>query len=158
MKEEGSVKMSISASIDLAVSSRKFPKTSAIEILESLLKFGWTFNDSGRKSYLPLGDKDDFNWQMEDISSERLMSILIKKEQQNETIGVGMTWADTGIGGMILLTNGGNLSLTLSINRKMIEDIKNDLLTDVNWYLTKLLPPLDEGGMIVESISYYSHV
>lgn len=132
-------------------------KMIALETITRLLDFGWTFNDNGEQSYLPLGDKD-FDWCRGEINKEELMGILSKKEHQNETIGVGLTWKDTGIGGMLLLFNGGKMSITLSINRKIIDNNQACALTDVNWYLTKLIPPLSQGDMVIESISYYEHV
>ena len=61
---------------------------SKVTIIQKLLDFGWTFNDYGKVSYLPIGDEDNFNWHIDDISVEKLMMILKEKEKRNEIIGI----------------------------------------------------------------------
>lgn len=128
---------------------------SKVRLIENLANFGWTFNDNGQVSYLPIGDKDDFNWQREDIVPEDLMMILKEKEKCGEPIGVAMTWKNTDIGGEFLLMNNGEILISLSINRKLLNTgIVNVKNTDVNWYLTRLLPVFNQEDLKVESFSY----
>lgn len=147
--------MSVSASIDIELAWRKEIVISKVRLIEKLLDFGWTFNDNGQGSYLPIDDKEDFNWQRENISPESLMLILKEKEKCDELIGVAMTWEKTGIGGEFLLMSNGVISINLSINRKLFNaDIVNTKIMDVNWYLTRLLPVFNQEDIKVESFSY----
>jgi hypothetical protein len=90
--------MAVSASIDIRLGNQDVP-ISKSQLIKQLLDFGWTLNDCGKVSYLPIGDEDRFDWQREEISIESLMAILDEKEKHGETIGVAMTWQNSCIGG-----------------------------------------------------------
>ncbi|GMA97769.1 hypothetical protein [Pelosinus sp. IPA-1] len=147
--------MSISASIDIKLAFRDSQTISKVALIQSLLDFGWTFKDCGNMTYLPIGDEDKFDWKTENISVESLMVLLNEKEKRDEQIGVAMTWKDSGIGGDVLLMKNGEISVSLTINRRVIIDSD---ITDVNWYLVKLLPALNDNNLIVESFSYEEHI
>jgi hypothetical protein len=142
--------MSVSASIDIILSEKK----TAVEIINRLMNFGWTLaTKDGYIGYLPLGDKDDFHWQAEKISFEALTKILHEKERANEIVGVTMTWKDTEIGGSFLFWRNDSLetfSMCTDGNRQRTILDGNYEITDFQWYLAKLLPPLD-----VEYFSFY---
>lgn len=48
--------MLVDASIDIKLAKMQNCKITSVEIIKRLLKFGWTLNDNGKVSYLPLGD------------------------------------------------------------------------------------------------------
>lgn len=146
--------MSTEASINIRLFDKKSKGISSIKVIQKLMNYGWTLNDNGKISYLPLGDIDEFDWKNENISIESLENILIQKEKRNEIVGVVITWKETGVGGTILFGESQSFSINLSINRRMLNDEKMIKITDVNWYLTKLLPALNEDELVVESISY----
>lgn len=153
--------MSVSASIDIQFVQKENDRMSSIAVLQKLIQFGWTFNDYGLVSYLPIGDNDDYDWQREDISIDSIMNIISVKEQNRENIGVVLTWKDTDIGGQFLLWNDGNLSINLTINLKRLEGIdesKNIKITDVNWYFTRLIPAFKGKELSVESCRYQENV
>jgi len=150
--------LSLSASFDFTLVSNQVEVISAVDIIQRMLKFGWTLNDGGVVSYLPLGDQDDYDWQRVRITIDELLPMLREKEQKNEVIGVGMTWKDTDIGGEFLFRGSGEISISLSINRKTLRDTMGGVVMDLSWYLTKLLPILSQGDLIVESFSYQEHV
>lgn len=144
--------MSISSCVELGVSdSIEFSVLAAIRLL---LNAGWSFNYEGSVFYLPIGDDGDFDWQREDLSASRLLDILSKKEELGELIGVTMTWEETGVGGEFLFHKSNLIVINLSINRQ----VTLLTLTDVNWYLSKLIPALRGGGISVESIVFSEHV
>ena len=143
--------MSISASIDIKIALPDRVTASKIIIIQKLLDFGWTFNDYGKVSYLPIGDEGNFNWHIDNISVEKLMMILKEKEKRNEIIGIVMTWKETDIGGNVLLIKNGGISLCLTINRRVLVDSS---ITDINWYLVRILPAFCQDDLIVESFSY----
>jgi hypothetical protein len=51
--------MSHAAGIHIILSSHM---KSTVALVEILLNNGWSVNDHNHISYLPLGDKDEFNW------------------------------------------------------------------------------------------------
>ncbi|MDO4230468.1 MAG: hypothetical protein Q4C98_11690 [Capnocytophaga sp.] len=64
---------------------------------------GWSLLGCGGKSYLPIGDIDDFDWQYsKSITDDEIMDICTIKFKNKEIIGLGLTWLDTNIGGNFL--------------------------------------------------------
>ncbi len=104
--------MSVSASIDVMLS--KNLQRSATGIIQVLVNSGWTLTHDGYIGFLPLGDKDDFDWKAEKIDIETLNSIIKEKECANELVGVTMTWKDTDFGGAFLFWHLGGFSWTIS--------------------------------------------
>jgi len=157
--------MSVSTSIDLRiVQSMSGTIVSPMKILEKLVSNGWNlFDKKGCVSYLPVGDDDMFNWTGKKMNGTSLMEILKEKELIGELIGVGLTWKSTGIGGEVLLRQEKemqrkgihvSMSFCLTRNRKLLSDYDCLKITDVNWYLTKLLPIFNQGNTLVEYFSY----
>lgn len=146
--------MSLSASINIQIVSSQNKVISSIEIIKNLMANGWTLNDNGKTSYLPIGDDDDYNWILENIDSEKLLDIFSEKEKRNEIIGVSLTWKDTNIGGMLLIFAEGELSLNLTINKKYISNNFDLKIIDVNWYLEKLIPGLNRKSLKLISFSF----
>lgn len=157
--------MSVSASISLRIIDYQLRTiASPVKIIRALINNGWNVQRGGLIDYIPLGSNDDnFNWKVEPISIELLMNTLIKKEQQGELIGVGVTWQDTYIGGTLLLWDEKKaltkkiytpLSFSLSSDRKILIDYGHFKITNVNWYLEKLLPVLNNNDLYVASYTY----
>ncbi|WP_145326110.1 hypothetical protein [Paenibacillus xylanexedens] len=143
--------MSVSASIEISLSKQ----ISRMTILRKLEEFGWSYNDQGKVTFLPIGDEDDFNWQRKCIPTDELLKILAIKDNQGELIGVAMTWKDTNIGGTFLIKKNGTILMSPDINRKVLDVESYNKVTDINWYTTKLVPVF---GQLFESISYGEHV
>ena len=146
--------MSIAASIDIRLHKKRSGFISRIELIKRLLDFGWVFDVDGTISYLPIGDHDGFDWQFQKIGSKELFKILTQKEKNNERIGVSITWEETSVGGILLLQDD-EISFSIDINRKRINDSS---ITDVSWYLPKLILPLNFEAIQVESIEFREHV
>lgn len=129
--------MSTSASLDV-----NFTKPfDTLALIKALLKFGWTFNDHGKKTYLPVGDDGAYNWQMQDIPDKDLLKIIKQKIKTQEMVGVVMTWQNMNIGGSFQFYNR-SLNIILDINR--VKTAQG--WTDVNAYLAKILPVFDDTG------------
>lgn len=161
--------MSVSASIGLRI--RQFGLTNTIsqtKTLKLLISHGWNLvNPDGEVSYLPPGDDDNFNYIHSKISVPSLMRILEEKEQKGELIGVTLTWQDTFIGGDLFLWSEKEalekkihtpMSFGLDINRKTLTNQDNFEMTDVNWYLERLLPIFNQNNMRVEYFTYQEHI
>ncbi len=142
--------MSITASIDIKLSCKEQKIMTSQEILKRFINNGWAVKNNDKILYLPLGDDDMFEWLDDLVNESELFEIIAKKEQANEIIGVGLTWRDTNIGGTILIYPNFDLTINLTINRrKLFNDI-----TDVNWYLEKIISCFDNSAVDVESFSF----
>ena len=142
--------MSTLASIDIKLSRKKAFPISSESIIKALILSGWNAVNNGKILYLPLGDEDDFDWQEKALNQSDIFSIIEQKERNNEIVGVGITWKDTAIGGTLLINPAFDISFSLTINRKRLFDN----VTDVNWYLERLLPCLETDLMTVEHFSF----
>lgn len=150
--------MSVSASIDITLTEN----ISSIEIIKILINFGWNLtNENGYVGYLPLGDKENFNWQSErHMSFEALIKILNAKEQASEAAGIILYWKDTDIGGSFLFwpkNKFETFAMGLDGNRQKTFIADGYEITDFQWYLSKLLPPLNQTWT-VEYFSFYQHI
>ena len=157
--------MSVSASIDLRVVSRSSKKP--ISQMQILIKNGWNLQRNGYVCFLPIGDGDNFAWEALPMSIESLMEILQEKENKGELIGVLTTWQDSEIEGDLLLWSNQEIekdptktsfSLNVNATRKILLEYGRDKITDVNWYLTKLLPAFNQGDTRVEYFSYDENI
>ena len=76
--------MSHAAGINITI----FPSTKSIlELIEVFLNNGWSVQDHGHISYLPLGDEDAFNWQHMALAAwPKIVEILKQKEKNRELI------------------------------------------------------------------------
>jgi len=142
--------MSVSASIDLQLAVSNRSRLSRVEIVQSFLAFGWTLNDGGGVSYLPVGDDDEFDWLTANINHDEVLEVLKKKEMLGELIGISMTWKESGIGGDFLLRSDGAISVILTKNIKRVIETG---FADVNWYINKVITPLSRVARI-ESLRY----
>jgi hypothetical protein len=143
--------MSVSASISVQLERRSNEKISAMQLINIFILNNWRLQDNGKVSYLPLGDDDDFDWQYNEIMVEELMNIVSKKEVCGEIIGLLMLWDTTDIGVQLLIRSELELSFSISVNRKTID---NGNITDVNWYLEKIITLLKKNDYIVESFAF----
>lgn len=160
--------MSVDASIGLRIKDYTTGTiASSIKIIAMLIDNGWNIQRHGSAYFLPLGDNgDDANWTLETIEAESLMKILEEKELRGELIGVLLTWQDTLIGGPLFLYSQEEalkhklhtpMSLGLSSDRKILVDYGFEM-TDVNWYLEKLLPIFNQEDMRIEYFTYSEHI
>lgn len=145
--------MSISASIDVQLVENN--NLSAIDIITTLLSNGWTMQDAEteKATYLPIGDVD-FIWQSEDLLFDEISSIINTKEENNETIGIVLTWKDTQIGGNLLMFSENEFSFCITINRRYIEFDGTIRLIDVNWYIEKIIPCFITKPFQIQAFTY----
>lgn len=160
--------MSVDASVSLRiVDVMSGVLVSPMKILEMLAVSQWSFvNQHGNAMYLPIGDRDSFNWQADKMDTKSLMMILSTKAQQGELIGVSLYWKDSSVGGSLLLWQEKEAEqekihapfcFSLDSDRQILSGDYNCKITDVNWYLTKLLPVFNQGDSLVEYFTYREH-
>lgn len=142
--------MSVSASLNLRVTSHKGALISSNDMLKFIINGGWNIRKNGKIEYLPLGDGDMFDWKTGELSDKELYELILGKERSGEIIGFIIYWGNMDIGGSVLLHSPNEISISLLINRQKI----NDNITDVNWYITKILPCFMNDSIRVESWSF----
>lgn len=142
--------MSIEASVNIKLSKRGNQSISSSQIVRSLINGGWNIKKDGKVLYLPLGDDDDFDWQEDVLSEADFLKLAQEKEQVNEIIGIGLFWNDTETGGTLLLYSDCSISFSATINRKVL--MNN--ITDVNWYLEKIIPCLEIASLGIEHFTF----
>ena len=150
--------MSVSAFITWTI-QREDDEISWVEIIRFLLKNGWNLNDNGGMTYLPLHDNGMYDWQSEKINEEKLFRILTKKERLKEELGVCITWQDSQIGGSLLIFNDCKLLLSITINRQTAQICEGMVITDVNWYLTRMSSILSKKeGIVILATEFVEHI
>lgn len=146
--------MSIFASIDISIASRLGYSITSIDIINTLINNGWKIRNENKIYYLPIGDNDNFDWQDNEISEKEFFSIAKQKDQNNEIIGVALIWKDSKIGGTLLIYPEHKFSINLTINLKKLNNNIKCRITDVNWYLEKILPFFENDTTTVENFSF----
>lgn len=145
--------MSIAASIDITL-SKNLGNTDSVRIIEALLDYGWSIENEGFVSYLPYGDKEDFEWVLEKISRHVFFNEIAKKERAGELIGVVLFWGASGIGGDLLIQKNGVVSFAASINRV---ELRGSSITDASWYIERLLFAFTARDFAIESYVFSHH-
>lgn len=146
--------MSISASISIQLGKKGNEKIHAKELINTLVSDKWELQNDGKISYLPLGDDDDFDWQDDEITIKELLDIIDKKEKLGEIVGVSMLWDTTDIGVQLLIRSELELSFLLNVNRKTLISSDSKNLTDVNWYLERIILVLKKNNYTIESFTF----
>lgn len=145
--------MSISATMKIKFNKSK--SYSLLNIVKAFLEVGWKLKDkNGDISYLPLGDDDDFDWQSEMISETEVLKIIEKKEEANEWVGLIIYWEKTNIGITLLGTSADNVMLSFEVNRRRLNEEDITSLTDVNWYMDKIIVKLRNKQFQIESFIF----
>ena len=142
--------MGLSSNISIKAN---FNERNFMQIIQALVSSGWTFNDYGKFTLLPIGDKDDFDWtSIDKIEQQELFHVFEEKLKVKEIIGIVITWKDTNCGGSLLFDiENENLSINLNINRKLLHN--NSRHTDFTWYLEKLVNLIENEVVDIESIT-----
>lgn len=116
--------MAIKASIKIGFSTF-YEDQVIIRLIQMLLDGGWTFNNDGKVSYLPMGHNDISGWITDaDVSHDELMEIIAEKDYQKEPVGILLTWHNTNIGGTFIFHSNEKLSIDLILNRKIMPGVK----------------------------------
>ncbi len=127
-----------------------------LDIIKLLNSFGWTYYDEDEHAeYLPVGDRDSFDWQMGEITEGDLYAIIDRKQQRGETVGLVMYYRDTEYGITLLAANTSEISIMPNINRKTLdEDDDTDSVTDVSWYAERIIQKLIWYNCDVDSFKF----
>lgn len=126
--------MSLTAWIDISFEDDTVINYSSL--IADLLAGGWAIGFDGQAMYLPLGDIDEFGWELIPIGDFDLQKYLDEKAIKSERIGLSMTYKETQSGGEFVLFQN-RISFSITINPVMDDVIE---LPNLNWYLHRILP------------------
>ena len=157
--------MSSTASLDLKIINRTSRIIiSQVKIIQMLVANGWSLhNKNGYAIYLPMNDDEMFSWESSKEDFLSILEILKKKEEVGELIGISLYWQNTDIGGTALLWNSEEIkksniqtpfSFSFSSERRLLVNNDDMKITDVNWYLKRLLPIFNKEETLIESFAY----
>jgi hypothetical protein len=112
-------------------------KIDIVAAIEALCFYGWDLIEGTTIGYLPLGDKDDFNWKYVPLELKaKVLEELRKKQLANEIIGITISYKNTEAGANLLfLPEENQISLSLADETKLPNGIN-----DFELYEQKLLP------------------
>ncbi|WP_437285852.1 hypothetical protein [Sorangium sp. So ce406] len=146
--------MGRSVSIDLRIPGLR---SNVYRVLCALLEAGWSYDDDGHISYLPVGDRGDFDWQWADLDRWPDVLAAIKvKEERGELVGVSLIHEETGAGGEFLLDAREELlMICLTINTRDIQTVPR--FVDFTWYLERLVPAISRAGFTIECVECCQH-
>jgi hypothetical protein len=141
--------MSRSASIDVRIPglSSKFE-----DVVAALLEAGWSYDDHGHISYLPAGDRGDFDWQWARLDRwSDVLAVIKHKEDVGELVGVSLVHKDAVSGGAFLLDPSDDwLRVSLTINVRDVREVPG--IVDFTWYLERLVPAISRAGLSIEQV------
>lgn len=127
--------------------------SSIAEIILAFNKIGWGYSENVIE-YLPLHDDDMFEWKSEHITIEELLSIVTNKQECGELCGVALYHQGSDKGIHLLAGNTKEITVNITINRKII---CGDF-TDISWYIENIVAKLEEIGCLVQSLVYNEHI
>ena len=146
--------MSLDISINIKLARKGDKKIDTVTLLKNLISGGWNIVNNNSISYLPIGDDGDYDWQEDEMTIDDFFNIVRIKEENSEVIGVMIRWKDSEIGGSFLIYSNLEMTFSICINRKKIKLGNNEEITDINWYIERLIILLKSKNYIVESFSY----
>ena len=134
--------MSVDAGMTLKLVSPRGP----MAVLDALLTSRWAPRQDGWWC-VSLGE-DTSSWTCEkSFSIQSIRSLLTAKTGADEVFGIRLWWDAGEVGGEFLIFSNCNLLFSPSINRVTLEH----RLSDVSWYLPRLLGVFEGVGVRVES-------
>ena len=129
-------------------------ESSVPEIIEMYLSNGWNFDDFGRISLRPLGDKDNFDWiELKLDQKNELYEIIRKKVEANENPAIVMRLNHTEDSIVTTFFPREKRINFLLMGRKNRHPELADW-TDINWYIVFIYKPLVENGVGVSQIMF----
>lgn len=114
-----------------------------LDIIQLLGSFGWTYYDEDEHAeYLPVGDRDNYDWQIGEIPEGELYGIMQHKLERGEAVGLVMYYRDTDRGITLLASDTSEILIMPNINRKTLVEDDSYSVTDVSWYAERIIQKL----------------
>ena len=147
--------------VSIEIQTHSIGITSLGHILSCLFDHGWDLDLHGKIRFLPEGGRDEFAWKEIDVAKkEEVFGVINGKEKAGEIAGVVIFHSKHQVGAQLLAFPPNSIEgkeirridLILDANRRKLENALN--LTDVSWYLPRLIPALLEAGLIITSVHW----
>lgn len=151
--------MSRSYYVDYSFYSTLAWKSESPYIINALVTNGWTYYDSlycqGLVRYVPLGDKDGFNRQVDMLTPDEVESLAISKIREGETVIIDFCKTDLHTGLTLHIWKDHKVSFQLNADLGMFAEG----VPDVTWYLMEFKKVFDSIGLTkyIESIEYQTY-
>ncbi len=122
--------------------------------VRTMQRGGWTWNSNGLIGFCPLGDTDSCDWTSLPVEQEdRIWELIDQKKRREEVFAVNMYWRRTRCGGIFTYGPDKMIGFCPDGSRLRLRGMKR--VTNVNWYLKRLLPPFKKTGIPIEYIKWY---
>ena len=151
--------MSVDRMFTISFAKSDSANLSAEKIINCFLDFGWSlYSSQGEIIYTGLGDSDDFEYLTERISKIEYLNIAKQKELQDEVIAFSLFFEENSSRYRINVLIVPKFQIVISPSdgtRKMSNPTFGIL--DVNWYLSKILPPFLNANVQIEAYSFQQY-
>lgn len=132
--------MSRSVSIDIKFSE----KVELLEIIKTLRSNDWKLEQNKKIYYMD----ESFDWNFVDYSEENCDEFI-----RNEVKAIELIFKNTDIGISLLVNTKNTISVLINRDIKYLD--KESYLVDVNWYLTRVILPLQkQHGMVAYNFEW----
>lgn len=146
--------MSVVSSINISFIRNDVYDFTIIDLINAMLINNWKMVRNEKICYLPLGDDDLFDWNEKRILESELCDIVKQKEVSKEIVGIVFYWENTDIGLSMLIFQDYQISFSININRVKI-DFSNVIdITDVSWYLEKIIPCFNSKKFKIQNLNF----
>lgn len=151
--------MSVDRIFEISIAERGGKKPSSVDIINCLLKFGWSlYSSENTVIYTGLGDSDDFDFLKERITESEYFRIVTQKELSKEVIAFSLFYEENcyryRINTLIMPNRTVVISPDDETRKLLIPDLN---ILDTNWYFSKILPPLLNADILIETYSFQQY-
>ena len=148
--------MSVDYIFGINIAQRGTANLTSVDIIQCYLEAGWSlYSEKNQIIYAEVGDNDDFNLIANSISQGEYFDIVKQKEKNNEIIAFSLFCLEENCRYRIDIEITPEFEIIISPDDGTKRMLNPDLnILDVNWYLCKVLPPLTNKDILVESYSF----
>lgn len=138
------------------IAQQRNANLTSVNIVKCYLEAGWSlYSEKNQIIYTGVGDNDEFNFLANSISEAEYFDIVKQKEKNNEIIAFSLFCLEENYRYRIDIHITPEFEIIISpddATKRMLNSNLNIL--DVNWYLCRILPPLTNKNMLVESFTF----
>ena len=129
-----------------------------IDIIDLFSQIGWNHIDfDGMTEYIPLGDKDDYDWQTLKMPYDALKKMITTKQLNKERVGVILYEHEYKRAVTFLAENTKTITLNIDVYRKSLNGNADNFL-DANWYIQNIFQRLSNKGVVIDNIKFEDYL
>lgn len=148
--------MSVDYIFEINIAQRGNANLTTADIIKYYLEAGWSlYSENNQIIYTVVGDNDDFDILANSISEAEYFDIVKQKEKNKEIIAFSLFYLEENYRYRIDIQISPEFEVIISpddATKRMLNSNLNIL--DVNWYLCRVLPPLTNKDILVESYTF----